>query len=172
MKRQLAIFMMAVWLSGTIWMAVVATENFYTIYRLFDNRPNSAFTAAVDKLGEADARFLLQYLSSELNRLYFQVWGIVQLAVGIFALWLVVRLPDTGQTKWLIVSMLAISLLFFAAVTPKIVSVGRSLDFVPRDPPPPALRTFGLLHATYTVLDGILLILGILATTSLVRERE
>ena len=170
MKRHLAILTMAVWLTGTVWMAVVATQNFYTIDRLFDRRPNPEFTAAVDKLGEPDANFLLKYLSSELNRLFFQTWGIFQIGVGILALWFVVKLPDSGQPKWLIVSMLAISLLFFAAITPKIVSVGRSLDFVPREPPPPALRTFGLLHAAYTVLDGIKLILGIIATSGLVRK--
>ena len=172
MKRRLAIFMMAVWLTGTIWMAVVATQNFYTIDRLFAVQPNPAFTTAVEKLGEPDARFFLRYLSSELNRLFFQAWGIIQIAVGIFALWLVVKLPNAVKPKWLIVSMLAITLLFFALITPQIVSVGRALDFVPRDPPPPSMRTFGLLHATYTVLDGVLLILGIGATISLVRVRE
>jgi len=34
------------------------------------------------------------------------------------------------------------------------------------------MRTFGLLHATYTVMDGILLILGILVTRWLVRGEE
>jgi hypothetical protein len=59
-----------------------------------------------------------------------------------------------------------------ALITPFIVSVGRSLDFVPRVPPPDGLRTFGLLHATYTVLDGILLILGVLVTVKLVRSED
>jgi hypothetical protein len=48
-----------------------------------------------------------------------------------------------------------------AWITPQIVSVGRALDFVPRDPPPPGLRTFGLLHAAYTLMDVIVLILGV-----------
>ena len=172
MKRHLAIFTMAAWLTGTVWMAVVATQNFYTIERLFDRRPNPAFSAAIDKLGEPEARFLLKYLSSELNRLFFQSWGIIQIGVGILALWFVVKLPHSGQPKWMVVAMLAISLLFLAAITPKIVAVGRSLDFVAHQPPPPALRTFGLLHAAYTVLDGIKLILGIIATTSLVRSEK
>jgi hypothetical protein len=60
--------------------------------------------------------------------------------------------------------MLAVVLFLTALITPRIVSVGRGLDFVPRVPPPPGLRTFGLLHATYTVLDGIELVLGILVT--------
>ena len=160
---------MAVWLTGTIAMAVVATENFYTIDRLLDARPNPGFSADIDKLGANATREVLRYLASELNRLYFQLWNIVQLAVGILALWLVVKIPGANKTKWWIVWMLAIVLFLTVVITPFILSVGRSIDFVPRDPPPDGLRTFGLLHATYTVLDGVMLILGIMATVSLVK---
>jgi hypothetical protein len=163
---------MAVWLTGTLWMALVATQNFYTIYRLLDARPNPAFTAAIEKLGEPEARFLLMYLSSELNRLFFQVWGLIQIGIGILALWCVVKIPGANIPKVLIVCMLGISLLFAGVITPQIVSVGRSLDFVPRVPAPPQLRTFGLLHAVYTVLDGIKLILGIIVTAWLLRNKQ
>jgi hypothetical protein len=163
---------MAVWLTGTVAMAFVATENFYTIDRLLEARPNSAFAAAVDKFGHDSTRELLRYLSSELNRLYFQFWNLAQLPVGILALWFVVKLPDANKQKWWIVGMLAIVLFLTAVITPFILSVGRSIDFVPREPPPDALRTFGLLHATYTVFDGVILILGILVAVSLVRGTD
>ena len=163
---------MGVWLTGTVAMAVVATENFFTIDRLLEAKPNPAFATDVEKLGHDAARELLRYLSSELNRLYFQYWNVAQLAVGILALWLAVKLPGAGKPKWGIVSMLGIVLFLTGLITPFILSVGRSIDFVPRDPPPDGLRTFGLLHATYTVFDGIELILGILVTLWLVREKE
>ena len=168
--RAWAIFCMALWLMGTVSMAMVATQNFYTIDRLLEARLSPAFAAAVDKLGRPEARDLLRYLSSELNRLYFQYWDLAQLTIGILALWLVVRLPGASRPKWGIVAMLAIVLFLMILITPQILSVGRAIDFVPRDPPPPQLRTFGLLHATYTVLDGVLLILGILVTVWLQRE--
>jgi hypothetical protein len=38
--------------------------------------------------------------------------------------------------------------------------VGRSLDFVPRNPPPPALRRFWILHGVYTFLEGCKLVVG------------
>src|SRR5688572_11939603 len=146
---------MTIWLTGTLWMVVVATQNFYTIDRLLAAKPNPAFAAAIEKLGESEADFLLTYLSSELNRLFFQVWGLVQIGIGILALKFVAGLPSASKPKWMIVAMLGICLLFAAIITPQIVSVGRSLDFVARDPAPPQLRTFGLLHAVYTVMDGI-----------------
>jgi hypothetical protein len=150
----------------------VATENFYTIDRLLEARPNATFAADIDKIGRDTTRELLRYLSSELNRLYFQLWNVAQLAVGILVLWLVVKLPGGPKAKWWIVGMLAIVLFLTAVITPFILSVGRSIDFVPRDPPPDGLRTFGLLHATYTVFDGIMLILGVMATMSLVKMKD
>ena len=170
--RSWAIFCMGLWLTGTVAVAVVATENFYTIDRLLETRPNPSFAIDVDRVGHDATRELLRYLSSELNRLYFQLWNLVQLAVGILALWLVVKVPGASKPKWWIVWMLVIALFLTVLIMPFILSVGRSIDFVPRNPPPDALRTFGLLHATYTVLDGIMLILGIMATLSLMREKE
>jgi hypothetical protein len=163
---------MAVWLTGTVVMAVVATENFYTIDRLLEARPNPIFAADIEKVGHDATRELLRYLSSELNRLYFQYWNLAQLAVGILALWLVVKLPGADKPKWWIVGMLAIVLFLTVLITPFILSVGRSIDFVARNPAPDSLRTFGLLHVTYTVFDGIMLILGIMATLSLVKGKD
>ena len=88
MKQRWALAVMGAWLMGTVCMSIVATENFYTIDHLLAQRANSAFAAAVDELGPAHARELLRYLSSELNRLYFQLWNWTQLGLGLLALWL------------------------------------------------------------------------------------
>jgi hypothetical protein len=167
-----AIFCMGLWLMGTVAMAIVATQNFYTIDRLLKAQPNATLTADVEKLGHDETRNLLRYLSSELNRLFFQYWNFAQLAIGILALWLIVKVPQAGKPKWAIVAMLGIVLFLTGFITPRIVSVGRELDFVPRVPPPPGLRTFGLLHATYTVFYGVEVVLGILVTLWLVRGKE
>jgi hypothetical protein len=150
----------------------VATQNFYTIDRLLEAQPNAAFAAIVNRLGNMEARELLRYLSSELNRLYFQYWNLAQLIIGIFVLWMVVRLPGARAAKWYVVSMLGIGLIMTILITPRMLSVGRALDFVPRDPQPPGLRTFGLLHAAYSLLDGIQMILGILVVVWLMREKR
>ena len=163
---------MALWLMGAVSMAVVATQDFYTIDRLLEAPPHPTFAADVQKLGHDAARDLLRYLSSELNRLFFQYWNLAQLAIGILALWLVVKLPGANKPNWGIVAMLAIAVFVTALITPRILSVGRSIDFVPRDPPPDGLRTFGLLHATYTVFDGVELILGILVTLWLTKLKD
>lgn len=170
--RSWAILCIGAWLTGTVLVAVVATQNFYTIDRLLQAKPNPAFVEVINKLGQTETRDVLRYLSSELNRLYFQYWNIAQLAIGMLALWLVVKIPGATRAKWAIVAMLGIVLFLTVLITPGILSVGRDLDFVPRDPPPPQLRTFGLLHATYTVLDGVLLILGVLVTLWLPKNEK
>jgi hypothetical protein len=158
-------FCMAVWLAGTIFLAIVATQNFYTIDRLLTESPNGVFRHAADTMTSTPTvRELLRYLSSELNRLYFQYWNLAQLPLGILTLWLVTRLPNSKHATWEIAAMLGIVLFLMLVVTPAILSVGRSLDFVPRDPVPANMRTFGLLHTAYTVFTLINIVLGVVVT--------
>jgi hypothetical protein len=147
-------------MAGTIGVAIVATQNFYLIDRLLQSSPNPTFQQSVGEAGHDQTRELLRYLSSELNRLYFQYWNIAQIAIGILTLWLAGKDAAQGKTRWTLVSMLGIVLVMTAWITPQMLSVGRQLDFVPRIPQPPELRTFGLLHAAYTIMDVLVLILG------------
>ncbi len=175
-------FCLAIWMTGTVFVAIVATQNFFTIDRLLTGSPNEAFHVAVQTLdsveapGHPVARDMLRYLSSELNRLYFQYWNLAQLIVGLLALWFVTQIRGVDRAKWCIVGMLGISLFVMAVLTPPIVNVGRALDFVPRESPPlevvTRLRTFGLLHATYTVSTLITLILGVLSVIWIQKPEE
>ena len=188
MNQRVALVLMGAWLAGTVCMSVVATENFYTIDRLLAGSPNAAFAAAVERLGQPQARELLRYLSSELNRLYFQLWNVAQLAIGVVVLWLLAgsgkrdqadaqtedpgdrrRLGPFGPAVWGVVAMLASVVLMLVWLTPAIVSLGRSLDFVPRDPPPPGMQRFWVLHAAYTSLEMIKLVAGIVVTVWIAR---
>ena len=153
-------------------MMVMATQNFYTIDRLLADSPNDVFKSTADAMANPTAREMLRYLSSELNRLYFQYWNLAQLVIGVVALWLVSSLPESKPAMWEIVSMLLVVVFLMVFITPPLVRIGRTMDFIPRDPVPPQMRTFGLLHATYTVLMVINLVLGILVTLWIQREQE
>jgi len=163
-------FCMAIWLSGSVFISVIATQNFYTIDRLIDKSPNDVFRVVVETMENPQARDLLRYLSSELNRLYFQYWNLAQLPVGIIALRLVSSIPRSRLATWGIVAMLCVVLFLMVFITPPILSIGRGLDFVPRIPPPPELRTFGLLHAAYSALTVVNVVLGVLVTLWLQKE--
>jgi hypothetical protein len=169
MKHRWVLVAMGAWTAGTICMSVVATENFYTIDRLLAGSANEVFAREVQQLGQPQARDLLRYLSSELNRLYFQMWNLAQLAIGAVVLWLLARsrAPDRAGARRAtrgVLAMLAIVVLMLVWLTPAIVSLGRSLDFVPRDPAPPGMQRFWVLHAAYTSLEMIKLVVGMVVT--------
>ena len=168
-RRQWALVILGAWIAGSICTSVVATENFYTIDRLLASRANPPFAAAVDTLGAVEARDLLRYLSSELNRLYFQLWNGAQIVLGVLALWLIAGSAKT--VKWGVAAMLGIVVLMLVYLTPAIVTLGRSLDFVPRNPAPPGMSRFWILHAAYTSLEMLKLVVGVVVATTLARQR-
>ena len=161
MTRGAAVFCVGLWVMGTVCVSVVVTQNFYTIDRLLADARQPRFDDVVEQVGDHVARDFLRYLSSELNRLFFQYWNYAQFLIGGVAMWLVVRLPDGASLKWPLGVMLAILVLLTFVVTPPIIAIGRGLDFVPRDPPPPSLATFGILHAAYTTLEMIKAAIGL-----------
>jgi hypothetical protein len=159
---------MGAWLAGSICSSVVASENFYTIDRLLAERANPAFASTVDRLGAPQARDLLRYLSSELNRLYFRLWNVAQIVLGATMMVLIAGSARTDaiatRARSGVIAMLGIVVLMIVWLTPAIVSLGRSLDFVPRDPAPPGMQRFWILHATYTSLEMIKLVMGLVVT--------
>ena len=172
-SREWALVVLGAWLMGSICTSVVATQNFYTIDRLLAASPNEHFRSAVAQLGQPQARDLLRYLSSELNRLYFQLWNGAQLAFGAIVLWLVVRSRQQnpiyiGRAARAVAAMLVIVIAMAAWLTPAIVALGRSLDFVPREPSPAGMQRFWVLHAAYTSLEMIKLLVGVFVAVKLV----
>jgi hypothetical protein len=173
MKRNVALVLMGAWLAGSICTSVVATENFYTIDRLLAERANPTFALVVDRIGAPQARDLLRYLSSELNRLYFRLWNLAQIALGLCVLWLTVgsTKPEgvSARARSGVIVMLGVVVVMLVWLTPTIVTLGRSLDFVPREPPPPGMQRFWILHATYTSLEMLKLVVGLLVTAAIAK---
>jgi hypothetical protein len=173
-RRSWALVLMGAWMTGTICMSVVATENFYTIDRLLAANANPALGGVIDRLGRPETRDLLRYLSSELNRLYFQMWNGAQVVIAAAVLTLIVgarqrTLKDDRAAVRGVAVMALIVFAMFLWLTPQIVTLGRGLDFVPRDPAPPGMQRFWVLHAAYTSLEMLKLLIGVLVTWSLVR---
>ena len=168
-RKQWALVALGAWIAGSVCTSIVATENFYTIDRLLAARANPAFASAVDRLGSVEARDFLRYLSSELNRLYFQLWNVAQIVIGAFVLW--ATAGSITLVKRGVLVMLAIVALMLVYLTPSIVSLGRSLDFVPRDPAPPGMSRFWILHAAYTSLEMFKLVLSVIVAAALTKAR-
>ena len=172
--RALMAFLLGSLLVGMVLIGVVAAENFFMVDRLLESTGPAEFHQKIAPLSDGDARVVLRYLSSELNRFYFRVWGGAEVLLGGLLLLLAARSgPKGSKDRRLTIGagvMLALSLLMTFYLTPQLVEVGRGLDFAPRDPPPPELRQFGMLHGAYSVLDLAKLLLGIWLTVRLIRR--
>ncbi len=151
-------------IGGTLMMWVVATANFRTVDRVLF-RPTQEAAAVIATVPEAARRPLLRHLASELNRLFFRLWGGAQVLLAAAVLILLLKQSPRNPTDITIAVVLAgLVVVLVAAITPAIVTVGRAMDFLPRATPPPQMALFGRLHAAYSGLDLIKLVLaGVLA---------
>src|SRR4051812_5111185 len=163
MKKRGALVALGAWLMGSIAMILVATRNFHLVDELLRSSANLRFHALTRSLGSDSAREFLRYLSSELNREYFYLWTATQFPIGVL---ICLLLPRERRRLPMLGTLLAALEL---SMTPWITTVGRSLDFVPHEPAPPALDTFWKLHIAFTVADVSKLIVIVVAICWLVR---
>jgi hypothetical protein len=167
--RILAGILLGMWLAGSAVIAWTAAENFFMIDRLLDEPTNAAFSAAVEKLPNGEARMTLRYLSSELNRYYFSAWGWIGLGLGFALLAITTQMASRGLKAGATI-MLGISAILVFYLTPQMVDVGRQLDYVlPTDAQPTRL-VFGRLHAAYSSLELVKLVVGLWMCTVLIRR--
>src|SRR6266446_4183428 len=74
-------WLLAAWIAGSLFMIMVATQNFRSVDRLLA-APGSA-GEQVGRMGHDEARTFLRYQVSEQNRWYFETWEKIQLALGL-----------------------------------------------------------------------------------------
>lgn len=168
MRTAITLFL-GVWLAGMLLLGGVASENFFMIDHLLQSPSSAPFQKEVAALPPGEARVMLRHLAAELNRFYFNIWGWTELGLGALILGLAIR--ALRQTKFIagFSIMLTLAAVMTLYMTPRIIVVGRSLDFVPRNPPPPGMSEFGMLHAAYSILELIKLLIGIGMAVALVR---
>ena len=156
--------LLGAWMGGTLVIWLVATISFRNADRVL-SRPTPEAAPLLLSVPEAARRPVLRHLASEFNRLLFPVWGALQLVLGGAVLVLLLRqTPRSPADLTLAGILLLLVVVMLGVITPVITSLGRTMDFVPRTPPPPQMAAFGKLHAAYSFLDLIKLVLaGILA---------
>ena len=105
---------------------------------------------------------VLRYMASEINRTLFWGYGALQIALGA-ALFLLLwrQRPRSHIDVGVVAAMLVLAVILTVVITPWLVSIGRDIDFLPRNPPPPVMPRFWALHGSFTGLDGIKLFAGI-----------
>jgi hypothetical protein len=160
-SQVLSIAVLGAWITSTLCMWFAATRSFSTVENVL-KRAQPQFTEITKPLGEASTRMVLRYLASEINRTLFWGYGALQVALGAILLLLVWREePRRALDLGVVITMLALALVLTAVITPLLVSIGRGIDFVPRNPPPTVMPRFWALHGAFTGLDGVKLLTGI-----------
>jgi len=149
---KLVMIFLGAWIGCSLFMAMVAALNFRTVHRVL-SQPTPQAGQALSSVPAGVRRPLLRHLVSELNRLFFRTWGAAQLALALALLVLLIARGSTTAVLALAVAVLAIVAVELFAITPSVVTLGRVMDFLPRDNPPPQMARFGRLHAAYSLLD-------------------
>lgn len=153
---RLVSFVLGAWLSGGLFMAWVATQNFRGVDRLL-GQTNPAARLDVRTLddpansGPGATRLLLRYQVSEQNRFYFESWEIAQLVLGTLLFFFL--LFGTREDKYILAGVLVLLVLTALGrflLTPEITALGRSLDFVPPTAETTERSRFWLMHNIYS----------------------
>jgi hypothetical protein len=161
-------FLLGLWIGGSVFLGAVVYYNFAGFDDLFMRNPVLAQHAGFDPADTAAKKSSLLWVhSAELNRVIFEHWNRVQIVLAALALALAVR----WRAHWLPTSLLALALglalLSHFGLEPQIIELGRQLDFVPRDPPPPLLAPFQQAHRNYFIAELARLGAVLLAATLL-----
>ncbi len=150
--NSLRLSLMGAWLMGTAILWLVATENFRRVDAVLSS-PHLEFHQRLEPLPAGEARVVLRFLASELNRFYFTTWGWSQLLLGGAILVLSWCLAADRVDLGLLGAMWVLPVILALWVTPSLIEIGRQVDFIPRSPPPPQMGTFWRYHLAYTVTD-------------------
>jgi hypothetical protein len=163
-NHPLLAFILGCWLGGSVLMMAVVSYNFAGFEDIFARNPRLAQQAGFDPRDtDAKKASLLWVHSAELNRVFFHAWNRAQLVLGSLALVLAVAARARRLPLILLALGLALVLLTHLALEPRIVDVGRQLDFLPRTPPPPMLAVFQAAHRDYFIVDTARFILVLTA---------
>ena len=167
-RKLILVFLLGVWLGGTLFMWSVATQNFAVVNNTLEgDHPDIQQTAS--SLEPGGLRLLLRYQASEVNRLFFDKWGLIQLPIAAIVMMLAWK-QDSRLIRAAAAVMLLICLALQFYVVPETIRLGRIIDFLPREPAPPEAAPFWRLHHTYTGLDMLKFLLGLATMGVLLRK--
>ena len=145
----MAVTILGAWAVATLFMWFAATKSFTTVDRVLKTG-NPQFVEATKTLAADQARMVLRYPASKINRAFFWGYGALQVVLAVILLSSLRRQTPRDTMGFAIVwGILCLVLVLTLVITPLIVSLGRSIDFAPRNPPPPVMPRFWALHGVY-----------------------
>ncbi|MBZ5724836.1 MAG: hypothetical protein LAP87_07545 [Acidobacteriia bacterium] len=169
-SRRLACFLLGLWLGGSLLMVWIATGNFRSADRALE-QPNPAVALQIKTFGFTQTRLLLRYQISEQNRLSLETWEYAQLFFGIFLFFFF--LFGTGEGKFslaAVLCMLAIVVFQRFLLTPQLIGLGRSIDFLP-DAASHEHKQFQVISQAYSIIEPVKWVLGLALAAVMIWRR-
>lgn len=166
--RRLAALLLGAWLFTGAFLIFVRIHNLQAVDHLLLAPPRMA-GLSIEALGQTTARTFLRFYSSELNRWCFDVWEIVQLALGAA---LITVLIAGGSRRFGIALgalMLVMVVILHFAIAPELNRVGRVLDFFPAYRATPDRARYANFRTAYDVAEGVKFFFGLMLLSSLLR---
>jgi hypothetical protein len=163
--RRFSVLILGVWAGISLAMFFIATQNFVAVDRILD-APAEAAGKILNHTGPEQGRALLRHQAAELNRYYFDWYGLVQI---LLAALLAAALLFAVQKNRLMLGIGAGLFLLVcfqkAYLTPEITALGRSFDFAAPGtvfPTRPRFRNFHMaFNVTELVKTGLMLFVGV-----------
>lgn len=152
-RKMSSILVLGTWLGASFLLLWVVGSSFPGVERAVVENKELAARAGF-KPGETAKKktSVAWVITGELNRQNFSSWNMGQLLLAGAALLCASRAGSRGALLGICgATALVLVLTFWLA--PEITTLGRSLDFLPRDPPPAELERFNSLHGIYTFLE-------------------
>jgi hypothetical protein len=170
-SRRISCLLLGLWMGAGLWMLWVAADNARAADRLL-LAPNAYADAYLKSLGRTQLGPLTHYLANEQNRLLFETWGVVQIALG--ALFFFQLLFGTHLGKLPLAVALLMLLIVIAervAIAPGMELVGQHNDL---NPSPSARAQFAgdALNYGYKFAEGAKFALGAVAAAILIWQER
>jgi hypothetical protein len=147
--RRFTAFILGLWLTGGVLMALITAANSWQADRLVDH-PSPALALQQHMIGPATVRMLFHYQAEEEKRRNYELWEMAQIALG--SLFFLFLLFGTEESKVVIgagLLMLGLTLVQHFFLYPSIASLGRELDFMPPQAPSPWRAQLSVLVSFY-----------------------
>jgi hypothetical protein len=170
--RRIACLLLGAWIAGSLFMMWVATQNLQTVDRVIHEARGPA-AKQIQEIGREPARLLLRHLAGEQNRTYFQGWELVQVVLGVVLLLILFFGTDAKPQVLLgVLLMTLVVALMHWLMTPEIIKLGRTIEFIPDTKDSVERSRFWGFHTAYATIDVVKTVMASLIAVQLMMRRR
>lgn len=157
-SRRLACLILGAWMGCSLFMTALATTNFRLVDQLLDIPTVPAAAKQFQALGPVAARHMMRYQAGEVNRYFFETWGLVQIALALAVIGVIVFAVRARATQLKVLLAMSAGALILVlinqfVITPSVIGIGRVLDFTDPAAFPAERARFWNYHRAYTTLE-------------------